>query len=124
MLISFLSSGSVLNIEEIPIDANSPQSPAFLILPYGGYLVVYNNKPNNTTSVVESFLLTGYILDDKGKLSSEWSFPFETLPAPCIPFYNKVNNDIHIISEITPNNLTIITSNIQKFIDDGKLIFI
>ena len=118
MLISFLPSGSVIKIEEIPaVNLFIKVQPNVITLPYGGYLVAYDNAPGS----VDSCILTGYILDDNETLNSNWSFPYIRLASPCIVFYSKNNNDVHIISEITSNKLTIITSNIPKFIDDGKL---
>ena len=66
-------------------------------------------------------LISGDFLDNN-KPISKWNFhiPNSTIPRPCKIFNSNNGNDVKILTEITPNNMTIITSNLPKFIQDGN----
>ena len=118
MLISFLSSGSIISAEEIQTDdANSKKFPIFLNLLYGGYLFIYINPLDNGSCV-----LGGQILDNNNVFYSKWNFPSSIMPSPCFIIQDSSENKVYVVSEFSLNSITIITSNLPKFINDGKVI--
>jgi len=115
--ISFLSSGSVIDIKEI-YDENLINADFVLKsnLFYGGYLLYYFK------SVERGCTIGGNIFDKNDEWYSKWDIPENfTIPFPCIIFNKLDEKSIGIISVITPNNFTIITSSLPKYAKDGKL---
>jgi len=62
LLISFLSSGSVINIEEIPTNVNATFID-FIGLPYGGYISVYATTNANGPGCI----ISGDIIDQNNR---------------------------------------------------------
>lgn len=114
--ISFLSSGSVTSIEEL---SDEKFADADLVartnLYYGGYLLFSKkNVPNGC-------LLRGDIYDNNDNLNSTMDIPENfTLPYPCVVINDYIERSLDMISNITSNNFTIITSELPRFIS-GKI---
>ena len=99
--ISFHSSGSVTNIEEIlDRDYVNADDVGYMNLYYGGYFLAYANVSE------EGCLLGGNIYDNNNKLHSPLFIPKEILlPFPCIVWLDYDQN-LEMITKITPNNFT------------------
>ena len=68
-------------------------------------------------------MIGGDIYDKNDEWHAEWDVPENLIiPYPYITFPNIDENSVGMVSEITPNNFTIITSSLPKFLNDGKLI--
>ncbi|CAG8550524.1 12249_t:CDS:2, partial [Funneliformis mosseae] len=112
LLISFLSSGSVIDIQEL---YNEVYLNAFLVaksnLYYGGYFMLYFDDPLGCK-------FGGEIYDN----NDHWYSKLEnfTIPFPCVSFSNDDENSFEMISEITPNSFTLTTAPLPKFVDDGR----
>ena len=118
--ISFLSSGSVTNLEEL---SDEKFATADLVartdLYYGGYLLFSRKNLQN------GCLLNGDIYDDNNKLNSTLDVPENfTIPYPCIVINDYIEKNLDIISNITTNNFTIITSELPRFVDGKIYLFI
>jgi len=114
--ISFLSSGSVIDIKEI-YDENLINAD-FIYLFYGGILLYYEKFVEGGCAI------GGYILDKNDEWYSKWDIPENfTIPRRCVFFTKNNENSFGMISEITPNNFTIITSSLPKDANDGKHIY-
>ena len=122
LLISFHSSGSVTNVEEI-LDRDFIDADLFFYqtLLYGGYFLGYmkflkkgclgggNYYDNNNEFYSYFFGLKKHVL----------------LPFPCVIIPNNyVEKIVEMVSEITSTNFTIIAVDPPRFINDGKFIYL
>ncbi len=109
MLISFFSSGSVSDIEQI-VDGNATkvEEVARLIpLPYGGFLIVTQDVSTGDSN------FTGHVIHSNGTLEQTIRLPTFSLKCGISP-----NNTLFVVSG-DDGNLTIYTEPVPKFLQDG-----
>ncbi|CAI2172372.1 20074_t:CDS:2 [Funneliformis geosporum] len=116
LLISFLSSGSVIDIIELNNEIyHNAQSVGKLNLYSKGYLLYYMKKD------LSGCEYGGDIYDDNDNWYSKLELPENfTIQNPCFAFNNEVEEGFEMISKITTNNFTMITASLPKFVDDGR----
>ncbi|CAG8580471.1 8881_t:CDS:10, partial [Ambispora leptoticha] len=116
-LVNYLSSGSVINIQELPLGdstGNQANSPAKLYsLFYGGYLETFNTYNGSSVTI------NGYILDDNGIFKENWGFgnPL-TIPAQGVSSSVLLENNTYVIFYFVNNVLNVISTDLYRFYDD------
>ncbi|GBC02683.1 hypothetical protein RclHR1_04750011 [Rhizophagus clarus] len=109
--VSFLSSGSVTRI--VQLSGNYEKADVVIKYPltYGGYLLMYKNSAQN------GCLLGGDIFDPNDIYYSTWDIPQNfIIQSPCISIYNFIYMRFESIWKITPTDLTIVSTDVPRFI--------
>ncbi|RIA93990.1 hypothetical protein C1645_873712 [Glomus cerebriforme] len=116
LVVSFLSSGSVINISQLPVNYGTADVVIKNSLPFGGYLLMHKN-----TNQDYSCSIGGDIFDPNNIFSSTWDVPPTfTIPSPCVIIYNFIEKKFEIISNITPTDFTIISTYMPRFNVDAR----
>ncbi|CAG8587623.1 8075_t:CDS:2 [Ambispora leptoticha] len=108
----FLTSGSVFNIEDIPLAKSNYEVDDIWALFYGGFLMTFYNKKGTDNSSV-----TGLIYDSMGNPNGAWDIPdnvrvsdvYDILP----------NNSLWGVSTVTDTSISIVTVDLKRFNSDN-----
>jgi len=110
MIANFLTSGSVVRLDNLGFDGVTLPFDDITSLFYGGFLVTFYNKPSiDVDSVV------GYTFSNNGSNAGQWDIPDTVRVSDTYTLLS--NNTLVAVSEIQSYSWKLVSTDLNKFVD-------